>query len=192
MHRSHGPFIVGSILGLLVAMHLSPVSVRGPSSEPAPIGAMPTPEAGIVRIGVYDSRGVAIAWAQSEHNDTRGKKAAHQKAADEGDEARVAELERWGAMRQRKMHFQGFGSYPVDAYIAEIRDRLPALLERRGLDAIVWKHHAHRERVEIVDVTVDLMVLLGMDPARAEETAREMSKHQPLDFETLFEMDPMD
>ena len=38
--------------------------------------------------------------------------------------------------------------------------------------------------------TVDLMVLLGMDRDDASEMHAQMKGHKPLDFATLFDMDP--
>jgi hypothetical protein len=194
MHGSTGPLALGAAIGLVLAMSIAPernLPANLPAGDPVPVLA--TTEADpAVRLGVYDSRGIAIAWAQSEHSDIREKKAAHREAKAAGDEVKAAALERWGELHQRELHFQGFGSYPVDRYIADIKGELPALLEARGLDAIVWMEHAHAERVEVVDVTVDLMVLLGMDPDAAAKTAGEMKKHTPLDFATLFEMDPRD
>ena len=191
MHGSHGPFVFGAVVGLLVAMHLSPVPATGPRYDVATEAASAEAEQA-VRIGVYDSRGVAVAWFRSEHNDIASRMKGFREAEAAGDEAEAAEFEKWAVMHQRKLHFQGFGTYPVEPYIADIRELLPELLDRRGLDAIVWMQHAHTERVEIVDVTVDLMVLLGMDRAAAEKMAREMGKNKPLDFATLFEMDPRD
>ena len=194
MHASHGPFIFGSVVGLLVAMHMSPVSVRTPieNAEPAvmPAVSVPQSEPGTVRLGVYDSRGIAVAWVGSPHNDLGARKDEHRRAEEAGDAAKAAALERWGIMKQRELHFQGFGTYPVDRYIADIKDQLPALMSRRELDAIVWMTHARADGVETVDVTVDLMVLLGMDRNAAEHTHQQMRTHDPLDFATLFELDP--
>lgn len=190
MHGSTGPLMLGAAIGLVLAMNLAPEptpTVQQPLQTPV-LATVETDDS--VRLGVYDSRGIAIAWVRSGHSDLRAKKAAHREAVAAGDEERVAELERWGEMHQRELHFQGFGTYPVDRYIADIREALPALLEDRELDAIVWMAHAHAQDVEVVDVTVDLMVLLGMDRTEAETTAREMRTKTPLGFATLFEMSP--
>lgn len=145
-----------------------------------------------VRLGVYDSRGVAIAWARSDYNTIRESMKAYQKAKAEGDEAEQKRLEDWGQMQQRLLHFQGFGHYPVDDYLAAVQDQLPKLLEDRDLVAIVWTPAAKADNVEPVDVTVDLMKMFGMDEAEAAKMAGELAKHEPLDFTTLFNMSPMD
>jgi hypothetical protein len=192
MHGFSGPLILGATLGFVVAMSMSPTTTEPvparqhavqPETQP-PVGA------DTIRLGTYDSRAIAMAWARSEHNEVHAKMNAHREAKAAGDDATVAELERWGLMKQRELHFQGFGTYPVDACLAPIRDELPALMARKDLDAIVWMVHAQTGRVERVDVTVDLMVLLGMDRGQAVQAANAMRTIEPLDFATLYEMDP--
>lgn len=145
-----------------------------------------------VRLGVYDSRGVAIAWAGSEHNTIREKMKEYEQAKAAGNDAEMKRLEEWGQMQQRLLHFQGFGRYPVDEYLAALGDQLPQLLKDRDLAAIVWTPNATADNVETVDVTVDLMKLFGMDEAKAAQMMKEVAGHQPLDFVDLYKMDPRD
>ena len=157
------------------------------SSEPEP-APEPDPR---VRIGVYDSRAIAIAWARTEHNPVGEKMAEHREAEAAGDEDRVADLEAWGEMHQRKLHFQGFGRYPVDEYLKPIEDEMAKLMEEKDLDAIVWMCHARGEHVETVDITLDLVDLYefrGRD--RVVAWIEQLQEHEPADFETLYEMDP--
>lgn len=194
MHASHTPFVLGAVLGLLFAMHLSPVPDHRLRTDELSeqVVLETTPDGELIRLGIYDSRGVAIAWARSEHNDMRAQEKAYRVAKASGDAEKVAELERWGEMQQRKLHFQGFGTYPVDEYLDAINDKLPALLSTHDLAAVVWMAHAHTERVEVVDVTIDIMELLGMERAEAEKMMANLKTTEPLDFTTLFELDPMD
>lgn len=71
-------------------------------------------KAGKVRVGTYDSRSVAIAFAGSEaFNIWMGAlKAEHDKAKAAGDYSRVAQLEAEGVARQTLMHRQGFSTAP--------------------------------------------------------------------------------
>lgn len=143
-----------------------------------------------VRLGVYDSRGVAIAWAGSEYANFNEMRQAYEKAKAAGDTAEQKRLENEGQMQQRLLHFQGFGRYPVDQYLTAIDEKLPQLLKDRDLVAIVWTPNAKADNVELVDVTVDLMKLLGMDEAKAKAMAGEASKRKPLEFAELYELDP--
>jgi hypothetical protein len=195
MHDTSGALVFGGAIGFIAAAAMVPGRVPQPAArEAAPIAAQVSPsESGdTVRLGVYDSRGVAIAWARSEHNDMRKELDAHRLAEETGDTQTAEALEAWGIMKQRELHFQGFGIHPVDRYVGEVLGELPDLMAERDLDAIVWMSHAQRDRVELVDVTVDLMVLLGMDREAARRTADQMRTVEPLDFATLYGMDPMD
>lgn len=150
------------------------------------------PEVTKVRLGVYDSRGVAIAWAGSDFNTIGEKMKQYEAAKAAGNDAEVKRLEEWGQMQQRLLHFQGFGHYPVEDYLVAINDRLPQLMKERDLIAIVWAPNATTEAVETVDVTVDLMKLFGMDEAAASKMIKQMSAHKPLEFAELYKMDPRD
>ncbi|KAA0212376.1 MAG: hypothetical protein DYG94_14780 [Leptolyngbya sp. PLA3] len=145
-----------------------------------------------IRLGVYDSRGVAIAWAGSDFNTIGGKMKELEAAKAAGNQDEVKRLEEWGMMQQRLFHFQGFGRYPVDDYVAALADQLPQLLKDRDLAAIVWLPAAAADDVETVDVTVDLMKLFGMDETKARKMMNEVSTHEPLEFAELYNMDPRD
>lgn len=150
------------------------------------------PEPAKVRLGVYDSRGVAIAWAGSDFNTIGEKMKEYERAKSAGNQDEVKRLEEWGLMLQRQLHFQGFGHYPVDEYLVPLGDKLPKLLKDRDLAAIVWAPNAKADNVETVDVTVDLMKLFGMDEAKAKKMMSEVSAHEPLTFAELYNMDPSD
>ena len=147
------------------------------------------PQSSKVKIGVYDSRAVAMAFAASKHNPVREKMKEFKQAKAAGDKAKADELREWGEMLQRELHFQGFGKYPVDDYIALIKDKLPQVMAEHDLDAIAWMCHEQGENVELVDVTVDLMRLLGAQEQTIKQ-AEDLKQHAPVDFTTLFKMSP--
>lgn len=142
-----------------------------------------------VRIGVYDNRAIAIAFAQSRFNSIGDLVEARAKAAEAGDDARLAELEAKGASLQRRLHFQGFGRYPVDDLLAHVEDELPAVAERLDLDAIVWLSDYHGEHVEIVDVTDELAALFKPEE-RALKWIEQIGDAEFVDLDTLVEMRP--
>lgn len=143
-----------------------------------------------IRLGVYDSRGVAIAWARSDFNTMGEKMKEYEAAKAAGNEAEVKRLEEWGQMQQRLLHFQGFGRYPVDEYLIALDDKLSQLLKDQDLVAIVWTPNAKAESVETVDITADLMASFGMDEADAKKMVSEIAKHKPLEFAELYKMSP--
>lgn len=141
-----------------------------------------------VRIGVYDNRPVAIAFGHSTHNPVWGKREARKQAFEVGDDAKVAELNAWGESFQRKLHFQGFGRYPVDDLLTHVEDQLPALAERLDLDAIVWICDYQGPGVEVVDVTSELVALFGVSDEQALEWIAQIREVECVDLDTLVGM----
>jgi hypothetical protein len=135
-----------------------------------------------LRVGVYDSRGVAIAWGNC--GEFRAKidamKAEHAAAKAAGDTARANELGEEGPWLQERMHMQGFGNLPVDD-ILEGRDEMMAgVAKAAGVVAIVPNVDWMGDGVEIVDVTEALMVAIGMPEADAKQMVGELAKVEPV------------
>ena len=136
----------------------------------------------MLRVGVYDSRGVAIAYGQS--GEFKAKidqmKAEYAAAKAAGDTARANELGREGPWLQERMHMQGFGNLPVDD-ILEGRDEMMArVAEAAGVAVIVPHVDWMGDSVEIVDVTKALMLALGMSEADAKEMMSELARVAPI------------
>jgi hypothetical protein len=122
------------------------------------------PQAKKVRIGTYDSRAIAIAYAPSRFNPVREKMAAYEKAKAAGDRAKMKELETWGEQHQRLLHFQGFGRVPVTELLEPVKDEVAKLARQRQLTAITMHCDFLGADVEVVDVTDDLVKLY--DPSK--------------------------
>lgn len=199
MKRRYAVRLLWGLILIVPALILTAPALTSGRAEqkPAPAAqvAAGSPSAGqdadrAVRLGVYDNRVIAQAWVRSEHNDLGELMREYKRAEAAGDEDRVEELRRRGELLQRKLHFQGFGPYPVDEYLEALRDRLPELLERHELDALVPRCHAHGPHVTTVDVSIDLAMLLGADEAAARKMLGYVEGRKPVDFVTLFQMDP--
>jgi hypothetical protein len=111
------------------------------------------------RIGTYDSRAIAIAYAPSKYNPVAEKMKEHEAAKAKGDTQRIKELEAWGTSHQRQLHRQGFSRLPVDDLLAPVADRLPEVAKTTGVDAIVFSCDHHSAEVELVDVTLAIVAL---------------------------------
>ncbi len=83
------------------------------------------------RIGVFDSRAIAIACANSpSFNKIPAMLAQRMKAAKEkGDKKEIAAIEREGMLHQVMMHEQGFGKGSVVGMIAMVKDSVAAQRE---------------------------------------------------------------
>lgn len=146
MSRRWIPLAIGFVFGMCAA---SPAIKADESSDTG----------GKLRIGIYDSRAIAIAFAASEFNPVAEKMAAHKKAKAAGDEDEVKALEAWGEQYQRQLHFQGFGRVPVDDLLNPVKDQLAKVAADKHLVAITMGCEFTGEAVELVDVTDELVKL---------------------------------
>jgi hypothetical protein len=112
-----------------------------------------------IRIGTYDSRAIAIAYAPSRFNPVKEKMAAYEKAKAAGDQAKMKELQAWGEQHQRLLHFQGFGRVPVGDLLEPVKEQVANLARQRQLAAITMSCEFTGAEVELVDVTDDLVKL---------------------------------
>lgn len=148
----------------------------------ATAGAQATPKK--MRVGIYDNRAVAVAYAASRHNPVREKMAEHEQAKAAGDTRRVRELEQWGEAHQRALHRQGFGLVPVDDLLANVGSLLPQAAAEAGVDVIVFRCNYSSPQVEIVDVT-DQLVALFEPSAKTLATVAELREQAPIDLDEI-------
>jgi hypothetical protein len=137
-----------------------------------------------VRLGTYDSRAIAVAYAPSLHNPVASKMKEHAAAKAAGDQAKVAELEAWGAAHQRQLHRQGFALMPVDDLLAPVSHELPRVAREVGVDAIVFGCSHAGPGVELVDVTMQLVELYAPNE-RTLGFVRDVLKAKPLSLDAI-------
>jgi hypothetical protein len=141
-----------------------------------------------IRIGVYDSRAVAIAYAGSPMHELilKEKRAERDKAKTDGDEDRVKELEAWGQKQQQRMHHQGFGSAPVTGMLTHIKDQLPRIAADAGVDVIVSKWQLDYIDSDIVPIDITLKMVAPFEPKpQALKWIEQMKEKQPLSYEEI-------
>ena len=144
-----------------------------------------------IRIGVYDNRAIAIAYASSRFNPVGEKMKEFEAARERGDEVTIRDLEAWGQAHQRQLHRQGFGRVPVADLLEHVKEALPELAARLDLDAIVFEvDHLAPGATEPepaapeVDITMDLGMLLD-PPETAIRNAKEVVKHPAIDLDEI-------
>ena len=142
----------------------------------------------LLRVGVYDSRGIAIAYGNSEYmsNILRDKQAALEQAKKDGDMEKVKEIEAWGPEHQAKMHLQGFGTAPVHEYLDCVKDKLPKVAEAMGVDVVVskWELDYLGSDAETVDVTMELAKLFE-PKEKAYQWIQQLKDKAPISTEQL-------
>jgi hypothetical protein len=115
------------------------------------------------RIGVYDSRAIAVGWANTAPFNAwwSNLQSDYSQAKAAGDQKRVEELEAEAEARQRLQHLQAFSTASVDDILGYIRDSLPQIQEDAGVTMLVSKWDtetlAKYPSAELVDVTMMLV-----------------------------------
>jgi hypothetical protein len=172
--------------GFVLAIGLA-LSVLAESGAGAGVAASrPVPP---VRIGVYDCRAIAVAYAQTAawNREISANMKAMEQAKTAGDGKRVAELKAWGKNQQRRLHRQGFAGAPVDDILAKVKDRLPDIAAKTRVAVITRSADYVASGVEVVDVTDDLVTLFEPSP-KTLRTIAELRKHPPLTEEEVENM----
>jgi hypothetical protein len=179
-------WIFCSVFGLL---RLSAIA-----AEPAAGDNAADENAKPIRVGVYDSRGVALAYyrqyLRSPEFTARLKKLKedHDKAKAAGDTEKAKKLEAEGQGMQAHSHAQVFGAAPIDEILAKIKDQLPQIAKQAGVDLIVckWTITYQAADAHLVDVTEQMAKQFQPDEATMK-MIRDIPKHKPLSAEELKE-----
>jgi len=142
----------------------------------------------LLRIGVYDSRGIAIAYCHSNFAEQRYQKwkTQSEKAEAAGDERKVQEIKEMANKQQAKQHLQGFGTAPVHEYLELVKKQIPEVAKAAGVDVIVskWEFDYMAPDVETVDVTMELAKLFE-SKEKAYQWIEQMKDKDPISHEEL-------
>lgn len=173
--------ITRSIAGAVVPVLVLTLALARVSAQERAADARP-------RIGIYDSRAVAVAFVRSpaHTNQMAPLLAEHQRAKDSGDDESVRRLEAAGKAAQEKIHLQAFSTEPVNDLLQHITNALPEIQKTARVSALIsrWdepelKKYPNAERV---DVTGQLIDAFRPTP-RQRQSALEIQKHKPVPIE---------
>lgn len=130
------------------------------------------PQSGRLRIGVFDSRGVALAYynspeAQSERKQMIADLAAAKAAK---DQRRVDALMHEGPAVQSLMHYQVFSTASIPNVLELMTAELPKIARDARVSMIVsrWEVAFRATDVEYVDVTMEMAAVFKPTPALLE------------------------
>jgi hypothetical protein len=146
-----------------------------------------------IRVGVYDSRGVALAYYRqffrSPEFVARIKKLKEERdqAKAAGDQEKTKKLEAEGKAMQEQSHLQVFGSAPIDEIVAKIKNQLPEIAKQAGVDLIVskWSLAYQSPNAQFVDVTEQMAKPFHPDEKTWKMIRDDLSKHPPISAEEL-------
>jgi len=146
------------------------------------------PRGAALRIGVFDSRAVAIAYARTPATATRFEKLREDfmKAKAANDTTRMKQLEKEGQWSQVRLHQRGFSTVGVGSMLETVADKLPDVARDAGVSLLVskWELPYLGKGIETVDVTLQLVKLFNPD----EQTLKlvpEITKAPPIPFDEL-------
>ncbi len=94
-----------------------------------------------IRVGVYDSRAIAVAYCGSVFckDYLRGIHKRYKAAKGRGDKKEIAKLKREAEEHQKRLHKQGFSVAPVDDLLKHIKKHLADIKKKSAVDVIVSK-----------------------------------------------------
>jgi len=152
------------------------------ASQPAPAK---------VRVGAFDSRAVAIAYARSAMFAPIMKewKDKYEKAKAEKNEAVIKECEAWGPNYHRLQMLQAFSIASVADILEKLKDQLPKAAQEAGVDILVskWELAYQNPSLEVVDVTSHLVKIFNPDE-RTLKILEELSKQPPIPLYEALQM----
>jgi len=123
----------------------------------------------VIRIGVFDSRAVAVAYYNSDFSNNKqifqSLATQMQEAKSKDDKVAIAKIEREAKLRQAIMHEQGFGTGSVINITETVKDKLTQLANDENLSAIVskWEISFSNNNVELIDITEKIVHFFDPD-----------------------------
>lgn len=141
-----------------------------------------------LRVGVYDSRAIAIAYGNSAEfqESIKTVRAEYDKAKADKNDKRVKEIDAQMKLGQRRLHEQGFSTGSVAGIMAKIKDSLPEVARKAGVQVIVskWELNYQSPDVEVVDVT-DELVALFHPSEKVMGWLKDMKNRPPIPIEKI-------
>ncbi len=127
------------------------------------LGAEEPEKRALLRVGVYDSRCVAVACGNSKYGQKEIQKMFDivHKAEAEGDTQTAQRTRRMAESMQDKRHLQGFGTAPVHDLLEPVKDKLPKVAADCQVDVIVskWEFDYLASDAQVKDITDELVAL---------------------------------
>ncbi len=183
MNRSTREWIAASVVACVLAGATAVSAQDGSAAKTAGL-----------RIGVFDSRAVAMAYARAAEEPGMGPtmkllREEHKKAKAAGDAEKIKQLEGIGRRMQDQLHQQGFSTGSVVNIVEKIKDQLPAIAKQAGVDLIIsrWDAFYLAGGIETVDVT-DAMVKPFRPDANTLKLIEQVKKTKPLPLAEVVKM----
>jgi hypothetical protein len=142
-----------------------------------------------LRVGVFDSRAVALAYGQATEEPGHGPRLRrlmedYKKAKAAGDAEKVKRLETQGRQEQDQLHQQVFSTGSVANLLDKIKDQLPGIAKDAGVDLIVskWDMVYQTPGSQTVDITQAMVRPFHPSP-KTLRGIQELEKVAPMPLE---------
>ena len=143
------------------------------------------PQTTTIRIGVFDSRAVGIAWfnssVSSSHERADVLNSRMKEAIEKNDSDAIASLEREAKLRQAMQHEMAFGTGSIRFVLEEIKDKISQIAKENNLSVVVskWEINCPADNVELVDITDKIADIFQPDE-RVKGWLKEMKNVEPV------------
>ena len=151
-------------------------------------------ESNKVRIGVFDSRCIAIAYGRSDEfrKEMDSIRTELIKAKEEGNNELIEKIEQLGPTRQVLLHQQGFSNASIINILAKLKEKFSTIADDNDVQMILskWEIMFADESVELEDITDQLVDYFNPN----EETRKILEKVKSTDPVPIEEIsiNPMD
>jgi hypothetical protein len=167
-----------------LAVTFAAITTAAPAQS---IPAQPTKENTTERIGIYDSRAVAVAYAGSQFQKVKMQDLINhqQKAKEAGDKKEITRLEAEGRAWQAQLHRQGFGTAAVDDILAHIANELPRIQQDTGVTNLIskWDKPELQKHPGTAQIDVTMKLVDAFHPSELQrKRAIEIQTKLPVKF----------
>ena len=155
-----------------------------------PISSYSQTESTKIRIGVFDSRCVAMAYGRTDlFNEIKQMHDELKNAKELKDSVRVKELEALGPAKQKLIHLQVFGNGSIGNIIEKKKNEIQSIAKNNNISVVTskWELVFMNESLERVDLTDKIVELFNPN----EETLKmieDMKTQNPVSLEELLQI----
>ncbi len=138
-----------------------------------------------IRVGVFDSRAVAVAFYNSKFSTNQQIFASlgtrMKEAKEKDDKDAIAKIEREASLRQVMMHEQGFGRGSINNVTGAIKEKLAQLAKSENLSVIVSKWELVFSGADVVTVEVTEKIVDFFEPnEKIKSMTKEIMQSEPI------------
>jgi len=170
--------VLALLLGVFILPHLAQTTPAEASTE----------KVDRIRIGIYDSRAIIMAYKHSDHDDNfMVKKSKEKRQAEQaGDTDKAKKIDAWMTQYSIRAHSQVFSTTPVHDVLNCIKDKIPQIAKQANVDAVVskWEFDFLTPDAELTDVTMQLVQAFNPKPG-TKEAIEGLLKTKPMSYEEI-------